>query len=89
MFCNNGVTNKMFSYITARICVYICNDISEFRIVIICSSESEETSHVVSKLLQFKRDYAILQKDKELVGYLKHHFTNNDATSAAAIDPEK
>ena len=62
---------------------------SEFRIVIICSSESEETSHVVSKLLQFKRDYAIFQKDKELAGYLKHHFTNKDATSAAAIDPEK
>ena len=62
---------------------------SEFRIVIICSSESEDTSHVVSKLLQFKRDYAIFQKDKELAEYLKHHFENNDATSAAAIDPEK
>ena len=61
----------------------------EFRIVIICSSESEETSHVVSKLLQFKRDYTIFQKDKELAEYLKLHFISDDASSAAAIDPEK
>ena len=57
--------------------------------MIICSSESEETSHVVSKLLQFKRDYAILQKDKELSDYLKDHFMSDDASSAAAIHPEK
>ena len=57
--------------------------------MIICSSESEETSHVVSKLLQFKRDYAIFQKDKELAEYLKHHFKNTNATSAAFIDPDK
>ena len=57
--------------------------------VIICSSESEETSHVVSKLLQFKRDYAIFQKDKELADYLKHHFKCDNASSAAVIDPEK
>ena len=62
---------------------------AEFRIVIICSSESEETSHVVSKLMQFKRDYAIFQKDKELIEYLKHHFESDDVSSAANIDPEK
>ena len=61
----------------------------EFRIVIICSSESEETSHVVSKLLQFKRDYTIFQKDKELSEYLKLRFISDNASSAAAIDPEK
>jgi len=57
--------------------------------VIICSSESEETSHVVSKLLQFKRDYAVLQKDKELAQYLKDHFKSDNTLSAADIDPEK
>ena len=57
--------------------------------MIICSSESEETSHVVSKLMQFKRDYTVFQKDKELADYLKHHFKTNDASSAADIDPEK
>ena len=62
---------------------------AEFRIVIICSSESEETSHVVSKLLQFRRDYAIFQKDKDISEYLKHHFKNDNALSAADIDPEK
>ena len=67
----------------------MCTLFSEFRIVIICSSESEETSHVVSKLLQFKRDYAIFQKDKELAEYLKHHFKNTGATSAAFIDADK
>ena len=57
--------------------------------MIICSSENEETSHVVSKLLHFKRDYTILQKDKELSKYLKHHFMSDDVSSAAAIDQEK
>ena len=68
-------------------CTYV--SFLEFRIVIICSSESEETSHVVSKLLQFKRDYTIFQKDKELSDYLKCHFMCDDASSAAAIDPKK
>ena len=57
--------------------------------MIICSSESEETSHVVSKLLQYKRDYTIFQKDKELAEYLKDHFKGDDPRSAATIDPEK
>jgi len=46
--------------------------------VVICSSESEETSHVVSKLLQYKRDYTILQKDEELSGYVKNLLKRND-----------
>ena len=62
---------------------------AEFRIVIICSSESEETSHVVSKLLQFKRDYAIFEKDKELSEYLKGHFKADNIQSAANIDQDK
>ena len=43
----------------------------------------------MSKLLQFKRDYAILQKDEELAEYLKGHFKADDLQSAANIDPEK
>ena len=57
--------------------------------MIICSSESEGTSHVVSKLLQFKRDYAVFQKDEELAEYLKEHFKIDDLQSAANIDPGK
>ena len=60
--------------------------------MIICSLESEETSHVVSKLLQFKRDYTIFQKDRELAEYLEDHFKNgddDDVTSAATTDPKK
>lgn len=57
--------------------------------MIICSSESEETSHIVSKLLQFKRDYTIFHKDKDLSEYLKRHFTCDDTSSAADIDPDK
>ena len=62
---------------------------ADYRIVIICSSECEETSHVVSKLLQFKRDYAIFQKDEELAEYLKGHFKTDNIQSAAKIDPDK
>ena len=62
---------------------------AEFRIVIMCSSECEETSHVVSKLLQFKRDYGIFKKDKDLSEYLKHHFISDYVSSATDIDPEK
>ena len=66
--------------------VFIC---TEYRIVIICSSENKKTSHVVSKLLQYKRDDAIFQEDKELAEYLKDRFKADDPQSAATIDPEK
>ena len=68
-------------------CLYLTY--AGYRIVIICSSENEEIPHIVFKLFQFKRNYTIFQNDKELAEYCKDNFKNEDATSAANIDPEK
>ena len=46
--------------------------------MIICSLESEQSSHVVSKLLQYKRDFTLLRKDEELSRYVKHLLKQND-----------
>jgi len=46
--------------------------------VIICSPESEETSHIVSKLLQQKRDYTTFQKDEDLSKYIRHLLKQKD-----------
>ena len=46
--------------------------------MIICSSKSEETSHIVSKLLQQKRDYNTFQKDEDLLKYIRRLLKRNN-----------
>jgi len=81
MQLNNYIVCLILRYIVTAVILYI-----DYRIVIICSLESEETSHVVSKLLPYKRDYGILHKDNELSTYLKHLLT---VPHRATVDPEE
>jgi len=60
--------------------------LAEYRIVVMCSTESQDTSHVVSKLLRYKRDYTVRRKDADLSEYLKHHLM---ATAGSTVDPDK
>ena len=46
--------------------------------MIICSSKSEETSHIVSKLLQQKRDYNAFQKDEDLLKHIRRLLKQNN-----------
>ena len=66
-----------------------CHHLStEYRIVIICSLEDEESAHVVSKLHQYRREYPPLPRTTEIASYLKKHFINKVDDSAALVDPE-
>jgi len=63
----------------------------EYRLVIICSSEDEE-SPVVSKFHQYLKKFPILFKNSEISGYLKEHFVSQSTgqvNHAAHVDHEK
>jgi len=63
--------------------------------VIICSPESEEASHIVSKLQQQKRDYTTLQTDEDLTKYIRHLLKQEDedevlkGSNHRNVDPDK
>ena len=59
---------------------------TEYRLMVMCSSESQETSHVVSKLLRYKRDYTVRRNDADLSEYLKHHLM---VRPGSTVDPDK
>ena len=46
----------------------------DYKIVIICSSEDEEKSHVISKLQLYHRAFSALQPNSEFAEYLMSHF---------------
>ena len=68
--------------------VYVCNFITDYRVVVICSLADEERAHVVSKLHQYRRENAPLPHTTEIASYLKMHFVTENRDSAAMVDPE-
>ena len=71
--------------------------ISDYRIVIICSNEDEEKSHIVSRLQPYFRTFSGIQPDESIMKYLKDHFiedrteTNSTENSilASVVDKER
>ena len=51
--------------------------LSDYRLVIVCSKEGEDKSHIVSKLLLHKRSIILKHNDKKCQDYLRAHFTND------------
>jgi hypothetical protein len=65
---------------------------ADYRLVIICSSEGEEKSLIISRLHRCRRQFAEPKNDIQLKGYLKAHFTGQikfEAPAASFIDSEK
>ena len=65
-----------------------------YRVVIICSSENEEKSHIIMKLHSCRRQFAEPTNDDHIKRYLKAHFTANlkpetMLKNAASVDCEK
>ena len=79
-----------YYFISSYVCIIDCifNLPTEYRIVIICSSEDEDRAHVVSKFHQYRREYPPLPPTDEIASYLKMHFINQDYGCAAVVDPE-
>ena len=76
-------------------CLYLF--LSDYRIVIICSSEEEGKSHVISKLQLFRRPYSAMQPNTSFASYLLRHFIRwpealyqkGRAVVASVVDPDK
>ena len=71
----------------------------DYRLVIICSNEDEDKSHMVSKLQLYRRPLITVYSDREFAIYLKNHFTTSSqraqsrtvgqTTLASEVDPDK
>ena len=48
--------------------------IPDYRLVILCSKEGEDKSHIVSKLLLHKKSIVLKHSQEEYQAYLKNHF---------------
>ena len=68
-------------YCSCFILLYILTD---YRLVIICSNEDEEKSHIISKLHSHKRPFALTLDSEQCQHYLKTHFTGQVCSSLSA-----
>ena len=63
-----------------------------YRLVVVCSKEGEDKSHIMSKLLLHKRSI-ILKRDEKCQSYLRGHFIqaekSTQAMNASIVDLEK
>ena len=79
------VLKKWFSY-------------TDYRLVIICSNEDEDKSHMVSKLQLYRRPLTTVYSDQDFALYLKNHFiswsrpqsgSSGKEILASEVDPDK
>ena len=66
----------------------------DYKLVIICSDEDLDKSHMISKLQFFKRQLETFHSDNDYCSYLKFHFVQNPLTLgrrmlASTVDREK
>ena len=78
----NSLKAEKVSCICAIMCMYNilyckCNFLSTigYHLVIICSNEEEEKSHIISKLHTHRRPFAQIYDTDQCQRYLKAHFT--------------
>ena len=71
--------------------VFPCSD---YRLVIVCSDEDLDKSHMISKLQFFKQQLETFHHDDDYKQYLKSHFVQNPnilgrRVPASTVDREK
>ena len=59
----------------------------DYRLVIVCSKEGEDKSHIVSKLLLHKKSVVLKHSQEEYQMYLKNHFICGAADSLSQATP--
>ena len=62
---------------------------SELKLVVVCSKETEDRSHVVTFLDQFRVPYPNLTKLHEVQQYLEYHFKTETQHTAPMLDPDQ
>ena len=81
-----------------RTCTYILCDylhafipfvrFPDYRLVILCSKEGEDKSHIVSKLLLHKKSIILKHSQEEYQAYLKNHFICGEGESLSQATPD-
>ncbi|XP_019854153.1 PREDICTED: E3 ubiquitin-protein ligase RNF213-like [Amphimedon queenslandica] len=72
--------------------LYLSQGITDYRLVIVCSNESEGKSHVITRLNSYHRNWKKNDDLNILKKYLKKHFipkTNDKNINASIIDDEE
>lgn len=66
-----------------------------YRVAIVCSSENETRSHIISKLHLYRRDYNPLYKKEQYKTYLSNHlktsrlFQHEEQVLASEVDKDQ
>ena len=86
---------KLGTYVPVVFCmvhletrVIIIGVISGYRLVILCSKEGEDKSHMVSKLLLYKKSIVLKHSKNDYQEYLKHHFICQADDSLSQATPD-
>ena len=60
----------------------------DYRLVILCSKEGEDKSHMVSKLLLHKKSVVLKHSQKDYQKYLRDHFICGAGDSLSQATPD-
>ena len=61
---------------------------TDYRLVIICSNEDEDKSHMVSKLQLYRRPLTTVYSDQDFALYLKNHFISWSRAQSCSSERE-
>ena len=71
---------------------------AEYRVVIVCSNQNEDKSHIISKLEMYRKQF-VMPKNESFRDFLRHHFTISEdgveyqhgvlLINASVVDPDK
>ena len=68
--------------------IIIIHTISDYRLVILCSKEGGDKSHIVSKLLLHKKSIVLKHSQETYQSYLKNHFVYGAGDSLPQATPD-
>ena len=95
---SQGKTGWLMNIISVFVNATTTPSVPGYRLVIICSNEEEEKSHIISKLHNCRRPFALTLDTEQCQRYLTSHFTGqiesfnssqNPPAMASNIDHEK
>ena len=68
--------------------ILIIHTFLDYRLVILCSKEGEDKSHIVSKLLLHKKSIVLKHSQEVYQLYLKNHFVCGDGDCLSQATPD-
>ena len=72
-----------------QVCYTIICYLIDYRLVILCSKEGEDKSHIASKLLLHKKSVVLKHSQQAYQIYLQNHFICRADDSLSQVTPNK